>query len=42
MTEEQAAGFRANIWLPGQYPVWTTSSRRKLPSFWKQNRSRVR
>jgi protein tyrosine phosphatase (PTP) superfamily phosphohydrolase (DUF442 family) len=21
-TEEQAAGFRANIWLPGQYPVW--------------------
>jgi len=22
MTEEQAAGFRANIWLPGQHPVW--------------------
>ena len=21
-TEEQAAGFRANIWLPGQYPYW--------------------
>ena len=21
-TAEQAAGFRANIWLPGQYPVW--------------------
>jgi protein tyrosine phosphatase (PTP) superfamily phosphohydrolase (DUF442 family) len=21
-TAEQAAAFRANIWLPGQYPVW--------------------